>query len=148
VTRSAKVGFTFVIVIAVTALVVMLIAFLVLHPWGAGPSGRGADLAASLAGATHNTTGCTQQEGRDWWWCGTAYDWFDGFEGTFYRTSAGADNCWVAKPGRIRSAPRATQARGVRFVPGNGTVLRGCIGSGETGHVVDGPGQIPRLVGE
>jgi hypothetical protein len=145
-TLAAKLWFTFVIVVAGIVLVVTLLALHVLGFWGS-PSGESTDLAASLAGVTR-TAGCTQQEGHDWWWCGTRYDSFDGFEGAYFRVTKDDDDCWVATRGRIGAArPRAASRRQVRFVSRGARVLRGCVGSGPTGNAVDGPGQIPRLVG-
>jgi hypothetical protein len=140
-------SFVFVLAVAGAVFVVFLIGLIAWSPWSRGPSGAEADLAASLAGTVHTKSGCTRQEGHDWFWCGTSYDWFDGWEGTMYRIAVDADDCWVATPGRILPARGAPAPRSVRFVERNQETLRGCIGSGATGHAVDGPGQIPRLLG-
>ena len=135
--------------VAGVTLVMAVITVIALDPWS-GPGGEEADLAASLAGAVRGASGCTQQDGRDWWWCGTSYDWFDGFEGPYYRLRANVDKCWLAAPAHVRrvhTPPGATYPRAVKVVEGDGRVLRGCVGSGRTGKAVDGPGQIPRLVG-
>jgi hypothetical protein len=148
---GTTVAFTFVLAVAGAVFAVFLIGLIAWSPWSRGPSGAEADLAASLAGRAHGASGCTQQEGHEWYWCGTGYDSFDGFEGLYYRLTTGSDNCWVAYPAHVRrvnTPPEAIHPRAVKVVNRRGRVLRGCVGSGESGRAVDGPGQIPRLVSD
>jgi hypothetical protein len=147
---GATLSFLFVLAVAAVFLAVFLVGLVAWSPWSRGPSGVEADVAASLAGRTHGQSGCTQQEGHEWFWCGTYYDWFDGFEGLYYRLTTDSNGCWIASPAhveRVNTPRRATYPRAVKVVNRDGKRLRGCVGSGDTGRAVDGPGQIPRLIG-
>ena len=148
---GATLSFMFVLAVGGAVLAVFLVGLIAWSPWSRGPSGVEADVAASLAGRAHGASGCTQQEGHEWFWCGTYYDSFDGFEDPYYRLTVGSDSCWIARPAhvkRVNTPPGAIYPRAVKVVNRGGRPLRGCVGSGNSGRAVDGPGQIPRLIGE
>jgi len=93
---------------------------------------RGSQFGSSLAREHQGRGGggCTQQEDRDWFWCGVENDPESGF-GSSYRLTTEDDGCWEAEPARavdLKGNPGRGTGKLVRVARVSGGPLTGCVG--------------------